>query len=107
MKHSRRIALEPWQQEIVQRRPGPFLRGLFHSDGCRINNWTRRLVAGELKRYEYPRYFFSNTSTDIMALCQWALGLLDLHWMMTDAKNLSVARKADVAVLDVHVGPKS
>ena len=57
-------------------------------------------------RYEYPRYFFTNTSTDIMGLCQWALGLLDLHWTMTGSKNLSVARMADVAVLDVHVGPK-
>ena len=33
--------------------PGPFLRGLFHSDGCRVNNWTTRVVAGEMKRYDY------------------------------------------------------
>lgn len=52
MKHTRRIALEPWQQEIVEVHTGPFLRGLFHSDGCRITNWTRRVVAGEIKRYE-------------------------------------------------------
>jgi hypothetical protein len=41
--------------EIVQRHPGPLLRGLFHSDSCRITNWTTRMVAGERKRYEYPR----------------------------------------------------
>jgi hypothetical protein len=53
MRHTRTIALEKWQQEIVDAHPGPFLRGLFHSDGCRMTNWTRRRVAGELKRYQY------------------------------------------------------
>ncbi len=54
-KHRRTIGLERWQQEVVDRHTGRFLRGLFHSDGCRISNWTRRRVAGEVKRYEYPR----------------------------------------------------
>jgi hypothetical protein len=106
-KHERPIVLEPWQREIVERYPGQFLRRLFHSDGCRVTNWTRRLVAGEMKRYEYPRYFFTNASTDIMGLCQWALGLLSIGWTMTSTRHLSVARKADVATLDEHVGPKS
>jgi hypothetical protein len=35
-----------WQQEIVTIFPGPFLRGLFHSDGCRIINRVRRKLAG-------------------------------------------------------------
>jgi hypothetical protein len=43
MKHKRRIELEAWQQRIVSTRSGLFLRGLFHSDGCRITNWTQRL----------------------------------------------------------------
>lgn len=47
-KHERTIALEPWQQEIVDTHPREFIRGLIHSDGCRITNWTTRLVAGEL-----------------------------------------------------------
>ncbi len=46
-KHERPIALEPWQQEIVDAHPWEFIRGLIHSDGCRITNWTTRLVAGE------------------------------------------------------------
>ena len=33
-KHERSIVLHPWQHAIVERHPGPFLRGLFHSDGC-------------------------------------------------------------------------
>uniref|UniRef100_UPI00190662BB helix-turn-helix domain-containing protein n=1 Tax=Streptomyces adelaidensis TaxID=2796465 RepID=UPI00190662BB len=59
-KHERHIALEPWQQTIVDAHPWDFIRGLIHSDGCRITNWTTRVVAGERKRYEYPRYFFTN-----------------------------------------------
>ena len=58
------------QREIVERQPGQFLRGLFHSDGCRITNWTQRVVAGELQRYEYARYVFTNHSSDVMGLCE-------------------------------------
>ncbi|MCR1781573.1 transcriptional regulator [Nocardioides carbamazepini] len=64
-KHERPIVLEDWQRTVVESHPGPFLRGLFHSDGCRVNNWTRRIVAGEPKVYRYPRWQFCNASTDI------------------------------------------
>jgi hypothetical protein len=81
-KHERPIRLEPWQAEIVDRHPEDFLRGLFHSDGCRITNWTRRRVAGEWKRYEYPRYLFTNKSHDILALCCAALDRLGIdRWV--------------------------
>lgn len=79
-KHERSIALAAWQQEIVDARPGPFLRGLIHSDGCRVTNWTRRRVAGELKRYEYSRYFFTNKSLDILGLCCAALDRLGIAY---------------------------
>ncbi len=46
-KHDRPIVLESWQQEIVRQFPADFLRGLFHSDGCRTKNWATRMVAGE------------------------------------------------------------
>ena len=105
-KLKRLIALEDWQRDIVEEHPGPFLRGLFHSAGCRITNWTVRPVAGAPKRYEYPRYFFSNASTDIIALCGWALDLLHIAWRLPRPDLLSVARRADVAALDAHVGPK-
>lgn len=106
-KHERAIVLEAWQREIVEQHPGRFLRGLFHSDGCRITNWTTRPVAGVVKRYEYPRYFFTNASGDIRGLCCWALGLLDVAHTHPSERNISVARKPAVAVLDEHVGPKS
>lgn len=109
-KHERRIAAEPWQQEILDRHPWPFIRGLIHSDGCRITNWTTRLVAGRRKRYEYPRYFFSNKSDDIRRLFTDALDRVGVEWSAlargSDPFNISVARRVSVALMDVHVGPK-
>src|SRR6185437_11242467 len=60
-KHERRIELAPWQEAIVDREPEQFIRGLIHSDGCRVMN--RVVVKG--KEYAYPRYFFSQVSKDI------------------------------------------
>ncbi|GAA3996225.1 hypothetical protein GCM10022384_49390 [Streptomyces marokkonensis] len=109
-KHERRIALASWQQAIVDAYPWAFIRGLIHSDGCRITNWTTRLVAGEYKRYEYPRYFFTNTSTDIIRLFTAALDRVGVKWKSLNqnraAVTISVARKASVALMDAHVGPK-
>ncbi|MFC4020198.1 helix-turn-helix domain-containing protein [Micromonospora sp. GCM10011542] len=102
-KHERSIVLADWQQDIVRCHPGDFLRGLFHSDGCRFAN--RVTVRG--KEYVYPRYMFVNESSDIMRLCQWALDLLDIAWRMNRRNSLSVARREAVAALDRHVGPKS
>jgi hypothetical protein len=39
-KHERRIELAPWQQGLVDQDPRPLLRGLLHSDGCRVLNWV-------------------------------------------------------------------
>ncbi|MET9453764.1 helix-turn-helix domain-containing protein [Streptomyces canus] len=109
-KHERAIALAPWQQAIVDAYPWEFIRGLIHSDGCRITNWTTRLVAGERKRYEYPRYFFSNKSDDIRRLFTDTLDKVGVEWTTlargSDPFNISIARKASVALMDTHVGPK-
>ncbi|MFE2680105.1 transcriptional regulator [Streptomyces hygroscopicus] len=105
-KHDRVIALEPWQQEIVSTHPWEFVRGLAHSDGCRITNWTTKIVAGERRRYEYPRYFFTNKSDDIRRLFTDTLDQLGVAWRQTNAWNISVARRASVALMDAHVGPK-
>jgi hypothetical protein len=105
-KHDREIALEPWQQDIVEAHPWEFVRGLIHSDRCRITNWTTRLVAGEPKRYEYPRYFFTNKSSDIIRLFTNTLDTLGVDWKQPNARNISVAKKASVALMDTHVGPK-
>ncbi|MFI6278875.1 transcriptional regulator [Streptomyces sp. NPDC050988] len=109
-KHERAIVLESWQQEIVDAHPWEFIRGLIHSDGCRITNWTTRLVAGEKKRYEYPRYFFTNKSDDIRKLFSDTLDKVGVEWTTlargSDPFNISVARRASVALMDTHVGPK-
>nr|WP_067077639.1 hypothetical protein [Streptomyces hygroscopicus] len=105
-KHDRVIALEPWQQEIVSTHPWEFVRGLVHSDGCRITNWTTKIVGGERRRYEYPRYFFTNKSDDIRRLFTDTLDQLGVAWRQTNAWNISVARRASVALMDAHVGPK-
>ncbi|MER7833212.1 transcriptional regulator [Streptomyces sp. NPDC095602] len=105
-KHARRIILEDWQQDIVDAYPWEFVRGLIHSDGCRVTNWTTRLVAGERKRYEYPRYFFTNKSDDIRRLYTDTLDALGVAWTYTRADTVSVARKASVGLMDAHVGAK-
>ncbi|MFD9370355.1 transcriptional regulator [Streptomyces sp. NPDC060020] len=109
-KHERRIALEDWQQEIVDAHPWEFLRGLIHSDGCRVTNWTTRMVGGERKRYEYPRYFFTNKSDDIRRLCTDTLAKVGVQWTIlargSDPLNVSVARRESVALMDAHIGPK-
>jgi hypothetical protein len=109
-KHERPIVLDPWQQTLVDAYPWEFIRGLIHSDGCRITNWTTRVVAGERKRYEYPRYFFTNKSDDIRRLFTDTLDKVGVGWTTlargSDPFNISVARKASVALMDAHVGPK-
>ena len=104
-KHERQIALEPWQQEIVDAHPWDFIRGLIHSDGCRITNWTDKVVAGERKRYEYPRLLLHQHLRRHPAA-------LHRHARPTSASsgrtahadgnpfNISVARKASVALMD-------
>jgi hypothetical protein len=53
-KHERKIELTGWQQELVDADPRPLLRGLLHSDGCRVLNWVNGTP--------YPRYHFINVS---------------------------------------------
>ena len=96
-----------WQREIVAAHPADFLRGLFHSDGCRVNNWATRMVAGKRKRYDYPRWQFVNESPDIMRWCGEALDLVDVPWRQTSRRTLSVSTRAGVARLDELIGRKS
>lgn len=105
-KHDRPIILEPWQRRIVEAHPAAFLRGLFHSDGSRVRNWATRMVAGELKRYDYPRWQFVNHSADIRELCCWALDLVDVPWRRSSWKTISVSTRAGVGRLDELIGPK-
>ncbi|HEY0773790.1 MAG TPA: LAGLIDADG family homing endonuclease [Nocardioidaceae bacterium] len=105
-KHERSLTLEHWQRELVEAEPAAFLRGLFHSDGSRVNNWTSRLVAGERKRFDYPRWQFVNNSEDIRRFCAEALDLVGIAWKQSSWKTISVSTRAGVARLDELIGLK-
>jgi hypothetical protein len=101
-KHRRIIALAAWQVQIVEARPGDFLRGLIHSDGWRGLN--RVHVKG--RDYAYPRYQFSNRSDDIRQLFVYACDVLGVAWRPWGRYHISVARRDAVELLDEFVGPK-
>jgi hypothetical protein len=105
-KHERSIVLARWQASIVEKHPEEFIRGLIHSDGCRVMNWATRRVAGETKRYEYPRYLFVNESEDIRDLFTDTLDLLGIEWRQNKRNCISVAKRDSVAAMDTFVGPK-
>lgn len=100
MKHTRTIALQHWQTSITRQHPIEFLKGLFHSDGCRPLN----TVNGK----NYPRYEFKNTSNDIRRFFSDTCDFLGLHWTTASRGSvIQIARRPDVAFLDQHIGPKS
>ena len=98
-KHERRIVLADWQEEIVARHARELLRGLIHSDGCRVLN----RVGGK----EYPRYFFTQVSDDIRRLFCAACRRVGVEYTWSNWKTVSVARASSVALLDGFVGPKA
>ena len=100
-KHRRPIRLETWQERIVEEHPELFLRGLIHSEGCRVTN---RVWRG---KYEYPRYFFSQVSVDIMSLFCRTCRRLGVEYRFNNPRSVSIARRASVARLDAFVGPKT
>lgn len=101
MKHTRKIELAEWQQALVDEDPRPLIRGLIHSDGCRVLN---RAVG---TRYPpYQRYHFTNTSADIRRIFTDACDAIGVQWRNNNATNISIARRASVAILDSFVGPK-
>jgi hypothetical protein len=55
---------------------------------------------------DYPRYFFSQVSEDIKRLFCRSLTQVGVSYTWNDAKNVSIARRPDVARLDEFVGPK-
>jgi len=105
-KHQRPIVLEDWQREIVEEHPGDLLRGLFHSDGCRVENWATRTVAGQKKRYDYGRWMFVNSSDDIIDLCTATLDAVGIRWRRPRVNCIAVSRADDVRRLDALIGGK-
>jgi hypothetical protein len=106
-KHARSITLAKWQQAIVDELPQQFLRGLIHSDGSRTINRFSVALASERREYAYPRYFFSNHSADIRGLFCAACERVGVRWTQSSFKNISVADRRSVELLDSFIGPKS
>ena len=106
-KHARAIALAGWQRALVDEDPRPLLRGLIHSDGCRVvNRFSVDLPSGRRAEYAYPRYFFSNLSADIRALfCEYCIRL-GVRWTQSNDRNISVSHRRSVAILDGFIGEK-
>lgn len=106
-KHTRLIELVDWQRELTHAHPGALIRGLIHSDGCRcINHVKTTLPSGRVAEYEYVRYFFTNHSADIRQIFVEHCELLGVRVTRSNLRNLSVAHRSSVAVLEQVVGPK-
>ena len=97
-KHQRRIAVVGWQADIVDVQRVEFVRGLIHSDGCRIVAHDRGVKS--------VRYHFSNRSEDIKALYCESLDALGVRWTRPSDRQIAVYRKSSVAILEDLIGPK-
>jgi hypothetical protein len=107
-KHLRPIVLQRWQECIaLDRYPRQLLRGLIHSDGCRVINWVIGHNKDGPKRYTYPRYLFSNESTDILGIFVEACHRVGVECRANRRNSISVARRESVRLLDAFIGPKS
>jgi hypothetical protein len=103
VKHLREIKLDTWQRRFaLEIRPDLLVRGLIHSDGCRVTN--RVVTRG--RRYEYLRYFFTNESSDIRELFIDACSRLGVDARHNNRNSVSVARRDSVVILERVVGPK-
>jgi hypothetical protein len=97
-KHQRTIELVQWQEEIVDRYRRALVRGLLHSDGCRVVANDRGLPS--------VRYHFSNLSEGIHRIYTESLDALGVPWTQPSSREIAVYRKSATAFLDEFVGPK-
>ncbi len=84
-KHERPITLAPWQEVIVEAESEALVRGLIHSDGCRIAVMDRKALS--------VRYHFSNLSDDIKGIFCQALDRLEIPWTRPRGRQIAVIGK--------------
>jgi hypothetical protein len=107
-KHLRSIVLADWQLELTRAHPEALIRGLIHSDGCRVlNQFQTKLPSGRIASYSYVRYFFSNHSADIRQIFIDHCELLGIRVTQSNHRNLTVSHRKSVAILEKFVGPKT
>jgi hypothetical protein len=97
-KHHRVIELVPWQTAIVAGNHKALIRGLIHSDGCRV-------VAND-RGVESIRYHFSNLSDGVRKIYTESLDALGIPWTQPSHRDIAVYRKRATEFLDEFVGPK-
>jgi hypothetical protein len=107
-KHLRPIVLADWQLKLTRAHPESLIRGLIHSDGCRVlNRFKTKLPRGRVADYSYVRYFFSNLSEDIRRIFWEHCKLLGIRVTQSNHRNLTVSHRNSVAILEDIVGPKT
>jgi len=97
-KHNRRIILEPWQNEIVEKYTKEFVKGLIDSDGC--------VFVRQNGNYRSKAYQFTNMSEDIKSLFCWGCNLLGVQYSKPYFNRIEIARRDDVEKLDSLLGSK-
>ena len=103
-KHERAIALEQWQQTVVDQWPWAFIKGCIWSDGCLFTNRTGA--------YEYPSFSFSNRSPDIARLFVAACDRVGVVTRATQDRRrgswqVRINWRHSVALMLAHVGRKA
>jgi len=97
LKHLRPIALEPWQQRILDLTPYDFIRGCIWSDGCTFINRTGP--------YEYLTFDFCNSSEDIRRLFVEACETVGIE-CRANADRVRINKRAVVERLAAEIGTK-
>lgn len=99
MKHTRKIKLNEWQEEIIQ--PKFFIMGLFHSDGCYYIRKDKR--TGK----EYQSYDFRNESDDLHNLFKKYCEMLGISCTFSSKpKNSHIYKKNYVTKMFEMIGTK-
>jgi hypothetical protein len=106
-KHRRRIALERWQQELLDAAPWRFIRGCIWTDGCSFINRTN---VHQPVPYEYLSFDFSNMSHDIVRLFVDACDRVRLDYRVAHQPGgpwrVRINRRASVRRVAADVGIK-
>lgn len=108
LKHLREIRMEPWQLELLDEAPWPFIRACIRTDGCSFIN---RTDVHRDEPYEYLSYEFSNMSTEIVNLFVAACNRVEVFTRVNRSRrgpwSVRINRRASVALLLEHVGRKA
>jgi hypothetical protein len=108
MKHKRRILLEGWQQEHVNRAPWAFLRGCIRSDGCVFHQPHGRSPAEALRISQLRVQQHSEDIARLFADTAASLGLRPrINCDRNGRWDVRINRRESVARMLENVGRKT